>query len=143
MVLYKLLEKIDKDAFEPHVMVRHNKGALFKKVEQLNVVIHVYDYVHRMRPLRKGFKHCSSLSRYLERHNFDIIYSYNYSSDYSEPLAAAMAERPLRVISRSCCCCFEQDTTHTSVHSLSSPVSNSRGMTSANAEAFECKWRTI
>jgi len=94
IVLYKILAHIDKSRFEPHVMVLHNRGYWYKRVTQLGIPTHTLNFTHRMRPILEGIKHCWKVSRFFKEKQFDIIYSFHYHADYSEPLAARMAGIP-------------------------------------------------
>lgn len=94
IVLFKILKSIDLDVFEPSVACFHNRGALFKEIEKFDIPIHVLSFTHPMRPLLRGIYNCIKVSRFFRKHRFDIIYSYHYHADYSEPLAARLAGIP-------------------------------------------------
>ncbi len=91
MALYKLLTKLDRSKFEPHVLCLNSKGALFQKFADSGFNMHVSEYTHTMRPIAEGLKHCWKISRWIKNHNFEIVYSYHYSADYSEAIAAKLA----------------------------------------------------
>ena len=91
MALYKLLTNLDKELFEPHVLCLHSKGTLFQKFADAGIAMHVLEYTHEMRPLIQGLRHSWRVSRWIKNHDFKVVYSYHYASDYSEPLAAKFA----------------------------------------------------
>lgn len=94
IVLYKLLSVIDRNRFEPEIACFHDKGKLFQEVKALGFPIHIYPFTTPMRPVFKGIWQCFRISRFFKKNGYDIIYSYHYHADYSEPLAALMAGIP-------------------------------------------------
>lgn len=91
LVLFDILKKINLSEFEPHILCKHNNGALFKKVEELNFPIHIFDYTCSMSKKLRGLINAFKISRKLRKIKPDIIYSLNYNDDYSEALAARLA----------------------------------------------------
>jgi glycosyltransferase involved in cell wall biosynthesis len=91
MALYKLLTNLDRERFEPHVLCLHAQGRLFQKFAEAGLAMHVLDYTHKMRPVAAGLRHCWKVSRWIRKNGFKIVYSYHYSADYSEAVAAKMA----------------------------------------------------
>ncbi len=91
LALFKLLTNLNQEKFDIHVLCLHSKGALFKRFEDFGFKIHILNYTHRMRPILNGLKHCWGISRWLRKNKFDVVYSYHYSADYSEAIAAKLA----------------------------------------------------
>ena len=89
--LLNIALSLNKDIFEPHILCLNKKGAFFKAVEESGVPIHVFNYLAKERPLHKMVKDCWKISRKLKEINPDIIHSFNYSSNYTEALAAKFA----------------------------------------------------
>jgi glycosyltransferase involved in cell wall biosynthesis len=89
--LLNIALSLDKELFEPHILCLNNKGAFFKVVEQSDVPVHVFNYLAKERPLFKMIKDSWKISRKLKEINPDIIHSFNYSSNYTEALAARFA----------------------------------------------------
>ena len=89
--LFNLASNLDVSKFDVHVLCKHNKGEFFKVVERSHLILHVFDFETPMRPVFKGLMGVYKVSRKLKAIKPDIIYSYHYSSDYSEPLAAFFA----------------------------------------------------
>jgi glycosyltransferase involved in cell wall biosynthesis len=91
LALFNLASSLDVSKFDVHVLCKHNKGEFFKVVEKSHLTIHVFEYETAMRPIFKGLMGAYQVSRKLKAIKADIIYSYHYSSDYSEPLSAFLA----------------------------------------------------
>jgi glycosyltransferase involved in cell wall biosynthesis len=89
--LFNLASNLDRSKFDVHVLCKHDQGDFFKVVENSHLTIHVFEYETPMRPVFKGLKGAYKVSKKLKAIKPDIIYSYHYSSDYSEPLAAFFA----------------------------------------------------
>ncbi|PWI31513.1 hypothetical protein DI383_02260 [Flavobacteriaceae bacterium LYZ1037] len=89
--LLHVAKRLDPDRFEVHIACLHTKGTFFKTVEQSGIPIHVLNYTTPMKPYPKGLRACYQISRKLKEINPDIIHSFHYAADYSEPLAAKMA----------------------------------------------------
>ena len=91
MPLYKIATNLDKNIFEVEVACIHTKGELYNKVKKSGLKIHIINLYKRARPISKMLLKCYELSKILKKINPNIIHSYNYSSDYTEPIAAKMA----------------------------------------------------
>lgn len=91
LALFNLLKRLNKNKFEPHVLCLHSKGELFQKFASAGFQMHVKEYTHTMRPVAKGLKHCWEVSKWFRANGFSVIYSYHYTADYSEAIAAKLA----------------------------------------------------
>ena len=89
--LLKIAQNLDKNLFEPHIACLHDRGELFKDVQKSGIKVHIIDMYKNARPIISMMKECYQLSKVFKEINPNIIHSYNYSSDYTEPLAAKMA----------------------------------------------------
>jgi glycosyltransferase involved in cell wall biosynthesis len=89
--LFKIANGLDKDKFEVHIACFHEKGEFFKTVKASGIPVHVIQLTHPFDNRLKGVLHSIRVARFFRRNNFDIIHSYHYASDYSEPLAAKIA----------------------------------------------------
>lgn len=89
--LLNVAMRLNKDVFEPHIMCMHTCGYFFKTVEESGIPIHILNYTTPMKPYHKGIVECFKISRVLKKINPDIIHSFHYAADYSEPLAAKLA----------------------------------------------------
>lgn len=89
--LLKIARGLNPGEFEPHIACFHTRGLFFGEVEKSGIPVHVLPFASSMRPLLKGLWQCWKTSRFFRKNRFDLIHSYHYSADYSEPLAARMA----------------------------------------------------
>lgn len=87
-VVYDLVNGVDKARFSPEILVKNTKGAFFKEIEKLNVPIHIFPYETEYKPLWSFPFRLRKVVRFFKKHNWDIIHSWHWSSDFSEALAA-------------------------------------------------------
>lgn len=92
--VYDLVKHIDRSKFEPEICVTRDDGAFYNKVEQLDVKIHVFPFKTKLRPWISYPLRVLRISQFFRKNRFDIIHSWNWSSDISEPLAAKLASVP-------------------------------------------------
>lgn len=89
--MLKIAERLDKTIFDPHIACFHDKGLFFKIVEQSGIPIHLIEYTSPLKPRIQLIKNAYKTSRFFRKNKFNIIHSFHYSADYSEPLAAKFA----------------------------------------------------
>ena len=89
--LLKIVNNLDKDYFEPQIACLHNKGQLFKEVEQSGIKINIVDLYKNARPITQMLKDCYTLSKVFKDIKPHLIHSYHYAADYTEPIATKMA----------------------------------------------------
>ena len=89
--LLSIVKRLDSDLFEPQIACIHDLGDYFQEVKNTGIKIHLIDLYKNVRPLIKMLYECYKLSRIFKQIDPDIIHSYNYTADYTEPLAARMA----------------------------------------------------
>ncbi|WP_460219697.1 glycosyltransferase [Psychroserpens sp. MEBiC05023] len=92
--VYDLVEKLDKSMFEPEICCFHDKGPFFKEVEALGVKIHLFPFTTHYRPWSTFLFRVLKIKKFFKSNKFDIIHSWHWSSDISEPLAAKLAGIP-------------------------------------------------
>lgn len=90
-VVYDILDNIDKSKFDVEVMIKHNRGELFKEVQKLDIPIHIYNYEARYYPLWSLPIRVLRIAGFFKKLNVDIIHSWHWCSDFTEPLAAKLA----------------------------------------------------
>ncbi|MBU2929549.1 glycosyltransferase [Winogradskyella psychrotolerans] len=90
-VVVDLVKGLDKKRFSPEILVKHKNGVFFKEVEKLGIPIHVFPYETSYYPFWSFFFRLLKVVRYFKKHNWDIIHSWHWSSDFSEALAAKFA----------------------------------------------------
>lgn len=93
-VVYDLVKGLDKTVFAPEICVFHTRGAFFKDIKKLNVPVHVFKFEAAYRPFATLFFRILKISRFFKKHQFDLIHSWHWSSDITEPLAAKLAGIP-------------------------------------------------
>lgn len=93
-VVYDLVKHLDKEKFAPEICCFHNRGAFFKEIEKLNVPIHIFKFTTEYKPAISFLFRVWKISRFLKKNDFDLIHSWHWSSDFSEPLAAKLAGIP-------------------------------------------------
>ena len=93
-VVYDLVKYIDKTKFEPHICCMHTKGKFFKEIEALDVPIHVFTVASKYRPFFTLPFRVLKTRKFFKKHKFDVIHSWHWSSDFTEPLAAKLSGIP-------------------------------------------------
>ena len=93
-VVFDLVNHIDKTKFEPHICCMHTRGEFFTKVETLGVPIHIFAVATKYRPFFSLPFRVLKTIKFFRKHKFDIIHSWHWSSDFTEPLAAKLAGIP-------------------------------------------------
>lgn len=90
-VVYDLVKHLDNSQFEIAIACGSREGAFFKVVEALGVPIHVFETKTAYRPYHSLLFRIWKISRFYKKHQFDIIHSWQWSSDWTEALAAKLA----------------------------------------------------
>ena len=93
-VVYDLVKYIDNTKFEPHICCFHTKGDFFETVKNLNVPIHVFPFAATYKPFISLPLRVLKIRTFFKTHQFDVIHSWHWSSDFTEPLAAKLAGIP-------------------------------------------------
>jgi len=91
LALLSIVKKIDRKKFIPEIACLHEKGELYKEVKKTGIKIHIIDLYKRPRPIYFMLYDCYLLSTIFKNIGADLIHSYNYSSDYTEAIAARIA----------------------------------------------------
>ena len=89
--LLKIAQNLNREYFKPEIACLHGKGVLFQDVIKSGMKVHFIDLYKNARPISRMLWECFQLSKVFKRINPDIIHSYHYAADYTEPLAAKMA----------------------------------------------------
>ncbi|QXP78215.1 MULTISPECIES: glycosyltransferase [Winogradskyella] len=92
--VYDLVKNIDKDIFDPEICIFHNKGDFYNEVEKLDIKIHIFPFTTSYRPRLTFLSRVLKIRAFFKSNQFDIIHSWHWSSDISEPLAAKLAGIP-------------------------------------------------
>ena len=89
--LLKIAQKLDREFFTPEIACLHGTGHLFQDVKESGIKVHFVDLYKNARPMYMMLWECFQLSKVFKRIKPDLIHSYHYAADYTEPLAAKMA----------------------------------------------------
>ena len=89
--LLNIATRLNKEKFTVEILCKHDKGDFFNKVAETGIKVHVFDYESTVRPIFNGLLKVWKISRKLKEIKPDVIHSFHYSADYSEPFAACMA----------------------------------------------------
>ncbi|WP_299123534.1 glycosyltransferase [uncultured Winogradskyella sp.] len=92
--VYDLVKGLDRTVFEPEICCFHSKGDFYKEVEKLNVKIHLFPFTTNYRPWLTFIFRVFKIAKFFKANSFDVIHSWHWSSDISEPLAARLAGIP-------------------------------------------------
>lgn len=89
-VVYDLVNHLDKDRFKVSIACRHNKGSFFKEIASLGLPIHFIETTVPLRPYFTLMQRLKPFQRFLKKEKIDVVHSWHWSSDWSEPLACKM-----------------------------------------------------
>lgn len=90
-VVYDLVKGLDKTIFEPEICCFHNKGAFFNEVANFGVAIHIFPFTTDLKPYHSLIFRVLKIRKFFKKQQFDIIHSWHWRSDITEPLAAKLA----------------------------------------------------
>ena len=93
-VVCDLVKGLDKANFEPEICCFHNRGEYFKVIETLGVKVHLFPFSTSYRPFISFPLRVFKIYKFFKSNQFDIIHSWHWSSDISEPLAVKLAGIP-------------------------------------------------
>ncbi|MGC1633555.1 MAG: glycosyltransferase family 4 protein [Gelidibacter sp.] len=89
-VLYDLAKGLDKERFDVSIVCNHDKGLLFQQVKALCLPIYLIDASVPLRPYYNLFFRLKLFKDFVRTHEFDIVHSWHYSSDWTEALAVRL-----------------------------------------------------
>lgn len=91
IALMKLITGLDKELFDISIAVNHTRGEYFKNVvAKSKIPVYVLKVSERHGDNFRGFVNALKVAKFYRKHRFDIVYSYGYSSDFWEGLAARL-----------------------------------------------------
>ena len=93
-VVYDLVNNLDRTIFEPEICCFHHRGAFMEEIEKLEVKVHIFPFAINYRPFFTFPFRLLKIIFFFKKQQFDIIHSWHWSSDFSEPLAAKLAGIP-------------------------------------------------
>ena len=93
-VVYDLVKGLDKTKFDVEIACGNNKGDFFKVVQSLGVPIHIFQTKTSYHPYITLFGRILNITRFYKNQKYDLIHSWQWSSDWTEALAAKLAGVP-------------------------------------------------
>lgn len=93
-VVYDLVKGLDRSIFEPEICCFHSRGKFYSEIEKLNLKIHLFRFATPYRPFLTLPFRVLKIRRFFKKNRFDIIHSWHWSSDFTEPLGARLAGIP-------------------------------------------------
>lgn len=90
-VIYDLAKNMDKSKFDISIACRNSKGNFFKEIESLNLPIYFLEMTTPTKPYFSFFSRLKPFKNFIKEHNFDIVHSWHWSSDWSEVVATRLA----------------------------------------------------
>lgn len=90
-VVYDLAKHLNKNIFDVHIAISNDKGRFYELVKKLGVTIHINATTCNYRPFISLPFRIFKIFSFIKKHKFDVIHSWHWSSDWTEPLAAKLA----------------------------------------------------
>ena len=90
-VLLDIASSLDRKIFEPEICVGRKGGQLFEVVEKTGIRIHQFNFKTNYHPLITLPYRIFRISKFFRKNKIDIVHSWNWSSDFTEALAAKLA----------------------------------------------------
>jgi glycosyltransferase involved in cell wall biosynthesis len=93
-VVYDLANKLNKDRFKVSIVCYNDGGLFFKEVKALGFPIHIFPFTVSLRPYYSLLHRVQPFKEFLKTQEVDVVHSWHYSSDWSEPLACQLERIP-------------------------------------------------
>ena len=93
-VLLDLAANLDQSLFTAEICCFHGKGKFFKVVEESGIPVHLFPFTTPLNPKFSFIFRVLRIANWFRKNKFDLIHSWHWSSDWSEPLAAKLAGIP-------------------------------------------------
>ena len=90
-VVYDLVHGLDKSKFDIEIACEDERGDFYKNIKALNVPIHIFETKTKYRPYYSLLFRVLRISKFFKKQRYDIVHSWQWSSDWTEALAARMA----------------------------------------------------
>jgi len=89
-VVYDLVKGMDSTKFEIEIACGSGDGEFFKVVKSLGVPIHIFETKTPYKPYFNLLSRLWKISKFYKKQQYDIVHSWQWSSDWTEALAARM-----------------------------------------------------
>ncbi len=87
-VVYDLVRGLDSSKFDIEIACGSDAGAFFKEVASLGLPIHIFETKTPYKPYFSLLPRIWAISKFYKAQNYDIVHSWQWSSDWTEALAA-------------------------------------------------------
>ena len=94
-VVYDLVNGLDKSKFDIEIACGNATGEFFKTVKALGLPIHIFETKTSYRPYYSLLSRVLKISKFYKQQQYDIIHSWQWSSDWTEVLAARLAKKKM------------------------------------------------
>jgi hypothetical protein len=93
-VIYDLASQLDAKRFKVSIVCNHDRGLFFKEVQALGLPIHLMPFTFSLRPYYSLLHRVQPFKKFLKAQKVDLVHSWHYSSDWTEPLACKLSGIP-------------------------------------------------
>jgi glycosyltransferase involved in cell wall biosynthesis len=90
-VLLDIARSLDPNKFEIYICCFHTKGKFYEVVNNSGIKIFIFRFSENFEFSLDYLVKIKKIISFFKKNNFDIIHSWHWSSDFSEPLAAKIA----------------------------------------------------
>lgn len=90
-VLYDLAKGLDKDLFDVSIACNNSNGFFFQEIKNLGLPIYIEPTTKPLYPYYNLIFRIKPIVSFIKKHQFDIVHSWHWSSDWTEVLACRIA----------------------------------------------------
>ncbi len=90
-VVYDLVNGLDKSKYDVEIACGDSNGTFFNTIKALGLPIHIFETRTKYRPYYSLLFRVRRVSKFYKKNNYDIIHSWQWSSDWTEALAARLS----------------------------------------------------
>jgi len=92
--LFQLALGLKNRGHDVHIMAKHDKGKLIESIRKSGIELHIWNFESNPRPILTMLKSVFITSKEFRKIKPDVIYSYHYTSDYTEGLSCLFSGVP-------------------------------------------------
>jgi glycosyltransferase involved in cell wall biosynthesis len=89
--MMNIIERLDKDLFEPAVCVSRRGGRLADRVRELGLNLIVSNFTVPAKPYHRFLAQARDCAQHFKPYRFNLWHSFHYLDDYSEPIIARLS----------------------------------------------------
>lgn len=90
-VIFDLVNHLDKENFDIEIACGSSEGYFFNTVENLGVPIRIFETKTTYKPYSTLIFRLWTIARFYRKYRYDMVHSWQWSSDWTEALAAKLA----------------------------------------------------